>query len=154
MARRPLVYDAQDDSMRNGVDMKSSNQCLATMDEKQLRAWVKSPDRTPDELSKLVDQAVAIDRVIASHPNANATLLSALSHSRDRSTRARVAGNPTTPATDLIRLANEFPQKFLDNPASFSMRALARWIPKRWTLPLVSSRTFSSQARWWGSFPA
>ncbi|MEN9418050.1 MAG: hypothetical protein RI988_1670, partial [Pseudomonadota bacterium] len=83
----------------------------------ELLAWIRANACTGDELAALAGQHVEVDRVLASHPQASAALLSSLSHSSDRATRSRVAANPDTPAADILRLGQQFPKEILANPA-------------------------------------
>lgn len=83
----------------------------------QLVIWAKDPARTADELASACGQFPEVDRAVAAHPNAGSSLLSELSHSSDKATRARVAANPATATADLLRLGGQFPKAFLDNPA-------------------------------------
>ena len=87
------------------------------MPKPKLLAWVKDGSRSADELIAASGKHPEVDRTIASHARAPAELLSTLSHSSDRATRARVAANPSTPTADVVRLGQQFPKEFLANPA-------------------------------------
>jgi hypothetical protein len=83
----------------------------------QLLKWAKDATRSVAELSDACGRFPEVDRAIASHPSASGELLAKLSHSKDKATRARVAANPATPPADLVRLGQQFPKEFLENPA-------------------------------------
>jgi 3-methyladenine DNA glycosylase AlkC len=83
----------------------------------QLLKWAKDATRSVAELSDACGRFPEVDRAIASHPSASGELLAKLSHSKDKATRARVAANPAAPPADLVRLAQQFPKEFLENPA-------------------------------------
>jgi hypothetical protein len=90
---------------------------LETASKSALRAWAADPSRTPDELAAAADRYPEVDRAIAANPSAPPALLTRLATSTDRSTRARVAANPSTPADVHRALAAECPGEFLSNPA-------------------------------------
>ena len=77
----------------------------------------KDPESTAEALELLAGSSEAIDRLLAKHPKAGATLLEKLSHSSDKATRKSVCLNPNTPKETLIRLAPQFPGDFFQNPA-------------------------------------
>ena len=83
----------------------------------QLLKWAKEATRSAAELSAACGRFPEVDRAVASHPNSNSDALANLSHSSDKATRARVAANPATPPADLVRLGQQFPKEFLENPA-------------------------------------
>ena len=82
----------------------------------KLTAWVKETNRTAAELSAAAERFPEVDRVVAARSDSPSKLLTKLSHSSDRSTRARVAANTNTPTADYIRLGQQFPKEFLANP--------------------------------------
>ena len=88
-----------------------------TLPQQKMLVWVKDGARSADELIAASGKHAEVDRAIASHARAPAELLSTLSHSSDRATRARVAANPSTPTADIVRLGQQFPKEFLANPA-------------------------------------
>ena len=96
--------------------MKDLEPQPSDVDKQTLVAWLKNEDRTADELSVACGRYVEADRVIASHRNASAELLSRLSHSSDRAIRARVTSHPATPSADFVRLGQQFPTEFLASP--------------------------------------
>lgn len=100
-----------------GASKATGSDATAVKTKVSLLAWAKAESRTGEELADACGQHIEVDRVIASHPRAAAALLSNLSHSTDRATRARVAANPATPAADMVRLGQQFPKEFLANPA-------------------------------------
>lgn len=100
-----------------GASMASAADARALKTKASLLAWAKLESRTGEELAAACGRHVEVDRVIASHRSASAALLSNLSHSADRATRARVAANAATPATDIVRLGQQFPNEFIANPA-------------------------------------
>jgi hypothetical protein len=73
---------------------------------------------TPSDcLRSLAQESVALARLVASNPAAEAELLKELATHRDRDTRRNVAANPNTPTAALLTLAEMFPNEFLQNPA-------------------------------------
>lgn len=89
----------------------------AAVGKSRLLKWAKDVTRSVAELSDACGRFPEVDRAIASHPSASGELLTTLSHSKDKATRARVAANPATPPADLVRLGQQFPKEFLENPA-------------------------------------
>jgi hypothetical protein len=69
------------------------------------------------DFGALQGQFPEADRLIASNPATSPEVLATLSHSNDKATRRRLAQNPGTPLTDLLRLGSQFPAQFLANPA-------------------------------------
>ena len=110
---------------RQDINMPTKSEATAAyleasptvMPKPKLLAWVKDGSRSADELIAASGIHAEVDRAIASHGRAPAELLSTLSHSSDRATRARVAANPSTPTADIVRLGQQFPKEFLANPA-------------------------------------
>ena len=84
--------------MATNNDMTSGSAGVAAdlMTKHMLLAWVKDGSRSAPELISACGKHDEVDRAIASHARAPAELLSTLSHSSDRATRARVAANPST----------------------------------------------------------
>ena len=76
----------------------------------------KDPDACPKVLLGLVGKDDLTDRLLASHPMADAQLLERLSHSSDAATRRSVTKNPNTPQQAFVRLGQQFPKEFLANP--------------------------------------
>lgn len=87
------------------------------MDTKLAAKTAKSPDCSPDQLDALHGQGETVDRLLAKHPNASATLLENLSRSADKTTRKYVAFHPNAPKPVLLALATQFPGDFFKNPA-------------------------------------
>ncbi|MFM8356762.1 MAG: WGR domain-containing protein, partial [Gammaproteobacteria bacterium] len=89
---------------------------VATASKSALLSWVQASGRTGDELASAVGRYTEVDRALASHANTSAEVLSRLSHSVDRATREKVTSNGNTPASDYVRLGQQFPKAFLENP--------------------------------------
>jgi hypothetical protein len=70
--------------------------------------------QTPEEQSK--DIAIPPDILTAENPNMEPELLRQLADSDDIAIREAVAANPNTPTEVLLKLAEAFPQQFLNNP--------------------------------------
>ncbi len=77
----------------------------------------KDPDASPESLLALLNKDDTTNRLLARHPRASADLLEKLSHSSDKATRQGVAANPNTPPETYVKLGQQFPKEFLDNPA-------------------------------------
>lgn len=77
----------------------------------------KDPASTAKALECLAVGNVTIDRLLAKHPKASATLLEKLAYSSNKATRKAVCLNPNTPKETLVRLAPKFPRAFFQNPA-------------------------------------
>ena len=88
---------------------------VATATKSALSTWLRDPTRSGDELASAVGRFPETDRLIAVHNNTGADVLSTLSHSKDRSTRAKVAANAVTPLEDFLRLGQQFPEEFMGN---------------------------------------
>ena len=88
---------------------------VATASKSALSTWLRDPTRSGDELASAVGRFPETDRLIAAHNNTGADVLSTLSHSKDRSTRAKVAANAVTPLEDFLRLGQQFPDEFMGN---------------------------------------
>jgi len=78
---------------------------------------LQDPEATPESLMILLGPDDTTNRRLAKHPRSSAELLEKLSHSSDESTRKGVASHPNAAPEVLIRLAQQFPQEFLTNPA-------------------------------------
>jgi hypothetical protein len=82
-------------------------------------------------------------------------LLAKLSHSKDKATRARVAANPATPSADLVRLGQQFPKEFLENPAldllMLENPALLEDIPQAMLVRLLKSDRFPTDFLVWAA---
>jgi predicted DNA-binding WGR domain protein/3-methyladenine DNA glycosylase AlkC len=81
-----------------------------------LTAWLKDTSRTGAELASAEGRFPETDRLIAAHTLALPETLSKLSHSSDKATRAKVAANPNAPPADYVRLGQQFPKEFIQNP--------------------------------------
>ena len=68
-------------------------------------------------LASIVGGEPSIDRLVAQHPNTDEDTLRKLASSKDKTTRKYVAANPRTPHDVIFKLANQFPQQFLNNPS-------------------------------------
>jgi len=88
---------------------------VATASKSALSTWLRDPTRSGDELASAVGRFPETDRLIAVHNNTGADVLSTLSHSKDRSTRAKVAANAVTPLEGFLRLGQQFPDEFMGN---------------------------------------
>ena len=78
---------------------------------------LQDPEATPESLMILLGPDDTTNRRLAKHPRSSGELLEKLSHSSDESTRKGVASHPNAAPEVLIRLAQQFPQEFLTNPA-------------------------------------
>lgn len=90
---------------------------MTTMDKKTATAIAKNADASQAQLESVAGIDAGVDRLLARHPKAGASLLEELSHSRDKSIRKNVVLNANTPKETLIRLAPQFPGDFFMNPA-------------------------------------
>ena len=81
-----------------------------------LKQEAANEQTSPKRLEFLASTNEELARLVARNPNANSELLTALASSKDFTTRAGVAGNPNTPPEVLWKLAEVFPQEFLNNP--------------------------------------
>ena len=77
------------------------------------------PNTTPERLIDLADHSVELARIVAKNLATPKELLTALSRSKDAVTRRCLASNPSIPPEVLRKVAMQFPEKFLDNPAIF-----------------------------------
>jgi len=87
-----------------------------TTSKPALLAWAKDPARSGAELASAAGFFPEVDRAIAARSYAPPELLSRLSHSSDKATRAKVTANANTPAADYLRLGQQFPKEFIANP--------------------------------------
>ncbi len=70
-----------------------------------------------ERLMALVEESVALARIVAKNPSAPVSLLRALSRSEDEATRKGVVLNPFAPFDVLSHLEEEFPELFQNNSA-------------------------------------
>ena len=70
-----------------------------------------------ERLTALVEESVALARIVAKNQAAPVSLLRDLSRSEDEATREGVALNPSAPYDVLSLLEEQFPELFLNNPA-------------------------------------
>lgn len=74
-----------------------------------------NPDTPPEHLAVLSRERVLMP-LIAGNPATPASTLEILGKELDKSIRAALVQNPNTPVALLVRLADEFPDRFLANP--------------------------------------
>ncbi len=121
----------------------------------QLLKWAKDATRSAAELSHAFGRFPEVDRAIASHPSASGELLTKLSHSNDKATRAKVAANPATPPAELVRLGQQFPKEFLENPAldllMLENPALLEELPQALLLRLLKSDRCPAELLVWAA---
>ena len=70
-----------------------------------------------ERLMALVEESVAMARIVAKNPSAPVSLLRALSRSEDEATRKGVVLNPFAPFDVLSHLEEQFPELFQNNSA-------------------------------------
>jgi hypothetical protein len=87
------------------------------MTEKEAAKMAKDVASTSKQLNSLLGESDIVDRLLAKHPNAAASLLAKLSRSGDKTTRKQVALNPNSAKEVLLALAPQFPLDFFRNPA-------------------------------------
>ena len=83
-----------------------------------------NPDSTSHDLSLVANKSFKINRLIAAHPNASAEVLSTIIEYRneifencDDETQRIAIKNPNISSTDILRLANKFPEDLFANPS-------------------------------------
>ena len=79
----------------------------------------EAADKTtsPERLTALVEESVALARIVAKNPSAPVSLLRTLSCSEDEATRKGVVLNPFAPYDVLSDLEKQFPELFMNSPA-------------------------------------
>ncbi len=80
-----------------------------------LRAEAANIDTPPSRLDELARQPELIP-IVAANPATSGETLEKLAGHKEKAIRQAVAGNPNTPARQLLGLAQEFPAEFLSNP--------------------------------------
>ena len=68
-------------------------------------------------LTQLANHSAALARIVARNPSASASLLEKLGSHSDPTVRKWVTAHPNAPLAVLARLAGQFPEQLLDNPA-------------------------------------
>lgn len=88
-----------------------------TSDSSNLEELAQNHNTAPEVLRQLAFTSIALRRLVASNPSADATLLTELSKRIDNVTHQYIALNPNTPPSILIKLFARYPLEILKNPA-------------------------------------
>ena len=72
---------------------------------------------SPERLAALAEESTALARIVAKNPSAPVSLLRVLTQSEDEATRKNLILNQFSSYDILCELEDEFPKKFVNNPA-------------------------------------
>jgi hypothetical protein len=77
----------------------------------------KSESTRAKRLAELAEESTILARLVARNPSAPSDLLKWLGSHNDSTVRKWVTSHPGTPPAVLVKLATQFPEQFLENPA-------------------------------------